>query len=427
LVNHIDRLGDNHYQRNGIAQERETRIAYTPNTVSTGGSNSPGVVGDGTTINYYPPPSSTLPETHDTIGYIPPYKGTTYVPRGPIENDVREMLRTGGVGTIVGLKAPGGLGKTELAKRAAHEAVKEKWLDDMLWVDVGDKTAPQVVADMLTRCGIKIQPNTDYLAQVNELRSYLSEHRLLVVLDDVRTTALDGMDDFVPPRPCVTLITSRIQDVGVMGRIFELDHMTDAQARDLFAAVLKPETINAEQRTLDELAEYCKYNPLALEIVARRIHQMESTSHPVATYLEMLRARFAELQMDGDKRWDMRAIFDLSYNDLNEDDQKRFRLLGAFHHTGFTLEAASSIWGDDPDAAKILSRFINLSLVKFVEKERLPEGSGMRYRLHDLLDQYAMSKLQENDEYAAAHQSVTEWLARLFYEHYTDDPSTHRN
>lgn len=77
---------------------------------------------------------------HDTIGFIPPFSMDTYIHRGQIEEELLAFLQKGGQGAIVGLHAPGGLGKTELAKRAAQTLQAQSHYET-LWVDVGEKSA----------------------------------------------------------------------------------------------------------------------------------------------------------------------------------------------------------------------------------------------------------------------------------------------
>lgn len=96
---------------------------------------------------------------HDTIGFIPPANTETYVYRGKIEEDVRNALRAGSAIAIVGVNAPGGTGKTELANRIAQEVREGKFpVDNILWVDVGEKAAREIVDDMLLKSGIQTQP-----------------------------------------------------------------------------------------------------------------------------------------------------------------------------------------------------------------------------------------------------------------------------
>ncbi|GAB4454049.1 MAG: hypothetical protein OHK0041_18250 [Anaerolineales bacterium] len=353
-------------------------------------------------------------EVHPTIGFIPPVRAWKYILRGK-EDEVAALLKNGGTGAIVGVHAPGGLGKTELAKYA-WEIVKSGF-EDILWVDVGEKTPAEVIDDMLLQCGIRLEPAATYAERRAALRACLKTRRLLVTLDDVRQKAADQIADLLPPKPCACLVTSRIQQIGGVTRTFELEPMTPAQARELMEAALGSEAVAAEDKAAARLAERCRFNPLALEIAVRRILQDRGPAR-IANYLKKVEARFAELKMAGDRRWDMTAVFDISYNDLSPADQRRFRALAVFHSTGFSLDAAARVWGEDATEADLaLARLVNLSLVIKLET------AADRYRLHDLLDEYAAPVLARSGEEEAARQALAEWLIELFAQHYTDDPS----
>jgi predicted DNA-binding protein YlxM (UPF0122 family) len=120
--------------------------------------------------------------------------------------------------------------------------------------------------------------------------------------------------------------------------------------------------------------------------------------------------------MHGDDRWNMTGVFDLSYNDLTETEQKYFRALAVFAPTGFSPNEVAHIWEvNDEGVGEVLSRLQNLSLIIPVK------GNIERYRLHDLLDEYAMTKLRGVGEEENATNELAEWLINLFEEHYTDD------
>lgn len=159
-----------------------------------------------------------------------------------------------------------------------------------------------------------------------------------------------------------------------------------------------------------------------MEIAARRIRQFQGTRKPVERYFEMAQAKFDALKMEGDERWDMERIFDISYQDLSADDREKFLSLSVFHPTGFSIDAVPTVWNSELSATRqVLSRFINLSLVKIVEilDERLE-----RYRLHDLLDEYATPKLKESGKLNETKALIAQWLTELFETYYTDDLST---
>ena len=354
------------------------------------------------------------PETHAALGSIPPFRTDTYVRRGKVEEDVRAALRKGGAS--VGLHAPGGTGKTELASCIAQEVKDGKFdFEDVLWLDVNEKTPQEVLSEALRTCGIQIQLNATEADKKAELHYFLSNHKLLVIFDDVRANAAQGLKAILPPAPCAALITSRIQQMAGV-KEFALDHMEPEQARELFVNSLGEEIVKTEEEIVFKLAVRCKHNPLALEIASRRIRQNQSFTNPIARYYEKAEKRFEELKMHGDERWNMTGVFDLSYNDLTETDQSYFRALAVFVPTGFSPNAAAYLWEmDENEAGEILSRFTNLSLVIPVK------GDFERYRLHDLLDEYATLKLHKLGEDEVNTTKLADWLINLFDEHYTDD------
>ncbi len=347
-------------------------------------------------------------EVHPTIGFIPPPKVTAYIDRGQIEDDLVSFLLKGGRGAIVGVHAPGGLGKTELAKKTARKLASQY---ELLWIDVGEKKPQQVIGEVLTKSGVQIQPNASYESLKNELQFLYQQKRFLIIFDDVRKDALDALSDFLPPSPHSALVTSRVQQIAGVTN-FELKPMTWEQAQKLFRAILEDEIVNAELEMLEKLADRCKFNPLAMEIAARRILQYQGLRKPVAKYFEIAQAKIAELKMDGNARWDMQVVFDISYQDLSTDDREKFESLAAFHHTGFSIEAVAHLWDLEISLARqILSRFINLSLVKIVETDY---EALERYRLHDLLDEYATEKLKTSKKLNERKAKLAEWLINIF-------------
>ena len=347
------------------------------------------------------------------LGLIPPAQAEKYIYRGETEEKVRAALKGNGVASIVGLHAPGGTGKSELANQLLRELGEQ--FEATLWVNVGEKTADQVVGDMLRGCGLK--PPESYAAQIHELQAYLAAHRLLVVLDDLRSRSLAHLSDFLPPAPpCAVLITNRIEQPShliPLKNTVELNRMTPEQAHELLEASLGAEVVAAETESAQKLAERCLWNPLALEIAARRIRQMQGFHQPIQKYLVKLQASLSELNMPDDPRLKMEKVFDQSYADLPEADQARFAALAVFAPSGFCPMAVARVWQEELASAEAaLLRLKNLSLVTTVP------GESERYRLHDLLDEYASQKLAEQQGETLVCENLAGWLIDLFEDNY---------
>ncbi len=356
-------------------------------------------------------------ETHDTLGLRPPHRMNHYVPRGDIEDKVIACLKAGGTGAIVGINAPGGLGKTELAKRVSS-LLEDEFKNNYLWVDAGEANLERVLDSLILKMNIQLPPNPTFETKVNEAQHVLLfRGRTMIVFDDLRSSASDFFSYFKAPKNCSVLITSRIQDLPHVQEVFLLHRMTPAQSHELFVAILGRDVVERESREVYELAERCKYNSLLMDNAARRIRQETDAPYPVRDYLAKAN-RFGVVSMGGEK---VLPVFDISYNDLNPEDQKRLRYLATFHSTGFSSEAAAHLWDmEEQDVYGVIDRFINLSLIK-----RTPDESP-RYRLHDLWDEYAGNLLEKSGEEATARSLLAEWLVELFEDHSLHDLSNAR-
>ncbi|OQY26097.1 MAG: hypothetical protein B6I38_11765, partial [Anaerolineaceae bacterium 4572_5.1] len=356
-------------------------------------------------------------------GFVPPATIETYIPRGEIETQVRERLAKRKVTAIVGLHAPGGLGKTELAKRAADELKKQGHFDDVYWIDVGIKTPQQIIASLALQCGLKFPPKLEYAGQVTEIKRYFqNQKRLLVVLDDIRPQNVDNLADFIPPSPpCAALITSRIQNLSAIPATatLSLERMSPLQAKQLLESILTKERVQAEPEAAESIIQRCQYNPLALNIAARRVLSRSAFEKPIGWFAKKLEKHLSELQIGKDSRLNLFAIFDISYQALTPENQINFHKLAAFAATGFTPNAAAYVWGISEEKTNtIITTLLNFYLLKPVP------SAHERYRLHDLLDEYAAQKLAQSSNEEKARRSQAEYILEFFGMHYNDDLST---
>jgi DNA-binding SARP family transcriptional activator len=305
-----------------------------------------------------------------------------------------------------------GVGKTALALRWAHR-IANRLPDGQLYVNLrGYAPTPPMVptealALFLRALGVpQAQIPLEQDEQAAMYRSLLADRRTLVVLDNA--AAADQVRPLLPGSPtCLVLVTSRDDLRGLTAlhgaHRLVLDVLAPEEAHTLLTRIVGAERVRADSRAATELARACGYLPLALRIAAAHL-----ASHPhrtVAEYLAELTAgnRLGQLAIEEDREVAVRASFDLSYQTLEPDASRLFRLLGLLPGPDFSSPAAAALIDSPPEeTARLLDRLAAAHLV-----ERHAPG---RYQLHDLLRLYAGERAEAED----TPQNREDALGRLF-------------
>ncbi|MBM4424670.1 MAG: tetratricopeptide repeat protein, partial [Chloroflexi bacterium] len=355
-----------------------------------------------------------LGERKQRIGRpAPQSRAPAFVDRGKIMDDLRAAIRSGRAASIVGVRGMGGVGKTELAIHLCDEIEKE-FPGRVIWVDTNDRLfdAQQSIASAVA---LDLRDESDRGRRADLLRSAVREHDIrLIVLDNVFRELAADLDYCKPSPPCALLVTSRYE-LPLPGGMFPLDVMTPAEALALLRG--EPELasfVESQHAEADHICALCARHPLALRLAASRLRKHLRRSAPLKEFtvkLEDLAVRGRE----GDPAYNLKANFDLSYDDLPAADRVRWRKLAVFASTGFTAGAAAAVWGDSLTAAtETLDRLLDASVTQI---------ANGRYSLHDLLHVYAANKLREADltpgpspegEGSAARRALAEWVKGFF-------------
>src|SRR5690606_22418116 len=163
------------------------------------------------------------------------------------------------------------------------------------------------------------------------LRSLLADRRTLVVLDDVRDP--DQVRPLLPGGPgCFVVVTGRTRLTGLAAvdgaRPIRVNPLPPAEARELLARRVGTERIRAEPEAVDAIVDRCAHLPLALSVVAAR-----AAARPDRA----LAALAAEADGSGGRpetiggpgsSTSVRAAFSPSYDALDDETARLFRLLG---------------------------------------------------------------------------------------------------
>jgi WD40 repeat protein len=174
---------------------------------------------------------------------VPPLRGDEVARPGLMAELVEAVTWPGAaaVGMTTGLWGAGGFGKTTLARLLVHrEEVRQQFPDGVVWVTVGeDISGPDLaekVTNMVGLLGGERLGLTDPLAAGAQLGRVLGDRRVLLVVDDVWSSA--QVETFLMGGSrAVRLFTTRIRGVlpGSVQRV-QVDEMGREEAQQLLTA-----------------------------------------------------------------------------------------------------------------------------------------------------------------------------------------------
>ena len=283
------------------------------------------------------------------------------------------------------ITGPGGVGKTSLAVHVAH-LVRSCYPDGQLYLDLraqGRPVEPSEALDRLLR-GLGTPGNAIPAAldqRVALYRDRLADRRILVVLDNAA-----GEAQVRPLLPGTTtsaaVVTSRSVLAGLeMAHVMPLEVLPTDDAVRMLTDALGAGRVAAEPEAAEQLAAYCGRLPLALRVAAARlVARPHWRLSQLVARLSDERRRLDELRF-GDL--DVRASLTLSYQGLEEPQQRAFRLLARLDTVDFPAWVAAPLLDVDPDTAEDhVEALVDARLVDTVGWDALGQT---RYRLHDLL------------------------------------------
>jgi DNA-binding SARP family transcriptional activator/tetratricopeptide (TPR) repeat protein len=289
---------------------------------------------------------------------------------------------------ITAIDGMAGIGKTALAVHAAHR-VADRYPDGQLFVDLHGytrdlkPTEPGDAFEQILRAlgvsGGQIPAGIEQRAAL--YRTRLAGRRMLILLDNAADEA--QVTPLLPGAPgCLVLVTSRRRLTGLdHTHTLSLDILPTQDAVTLFRQVLGDDRLVGQPpELLAELVALCGRLPLAIRIAAARLrsHPAWSVTHLVERLRDQ-RHRLAELEAG---RRSVTAALDLSYQDLDAEHQRAYRLLGLDPGPDFDAYTTAALLDTTlRRAGRMLDQLLGAHL--------LLEPVAGRYRFHDLVRVHA--------------------------------------
>ncbi|MER6126691.1 tetratricopeptide repeat protein, partial [Streptomyces sp. NPDC001795] len=367
-----------------------------------------------------------LPHTIDRALSGLPDRSPTFTGR---DEQLKELLTAldpaqgPGEPALVAVAGLPGVGKTELAVQTAERARQQPgWFPggilfiDLFGYDNERRMSAESALDRLLRAlGIRAEDipaeSQDRSRLYRSVLAALAEEgrRILIVIDNA--SSAEQVRPLLPTDgTTATLLTSRhTLDVGA--RLYDLDILEPAASIELLRQAIQHARDTTDTRVEDApedaatIAHLCAGLPLALRIAAALL--FETSTRPLASLAQALQAEHTRLNRLRREDRAVRATFDLSYQCLEEQHARLFRLLPLNAGPDVSTESAAHLAGlDETETETLLADLARAHLVE-------AGHTWGRWRLHDLIRLYADER---GHAHAEADQRDTALLRLL--DHY---------
>jgi DNA-binding SARP family transcriptional activator/tetratricopeptide (TPR) repeat protein len=307
---------------------------------------------------------------------------------------------------ILVVEGMGGLGKSRLAIRFAHQLLRRGLFDEIqLWAQLHGFHAVRppaepgaILGNLLRLLGVAAQQlPEDVDSRAALYRDRLGGRRVLVLLDDAASE--EQVRPLLPGGPgSLVLITTRRRLTGLDGvHTLPLETFSTEESLDLLARQAGRDRVAAEPAAARRLAQLCGHLPLALALTARHLRgRPHQRLDELVTRLDA-DSRSGERSPHADA---VQAVFDVSYRALPTDHQRVFRLLAV--HPGHDVSVPSVA-----ALAAIPSCDAQAVLDDLLDEHLLSHCTGPGYGIHDLIRQYLTEQSQRHDSVLDRHAALT--------------------
>ncbi|MEZ0076167.1 tetratricopeptide repeat protein [Planotetraspora sp. GP83] len=307
--------------------------------------------------------------------------------------ELREQFAEGGGDSplVVSIYGQGGVGKSALATKFAHEVIDE-FPDGQLYFDLrgtdGAVRPEDVLLGFLRALGVRLTTDPGGLTELQKLWwTWTKDRRILIFLDNAQHA--DQIKVVVPPEPrCAVIVTSR-QPLFLRNRYDrQLGAFTEAQGVELLARLAGDDRVAADLDSALTIVRLCDRLPLAISICGGRLATRGNWSlRELAVRLGDERRRLGQLEVGPEIDKSVRASLQLSYDYCTDIQRRLLRLLGLLTAPDVQAWVAGDLLDtSEMDGADQLEALVDTQLA---ESSGRDATGALRYRLHDLVRLFA--------------------------------------
>ncbi len=380
-----------------------------------------------------------------------PVQLTSFIGREREIAAVKGLLRNTRLLSLTGV---GGAGKTRLALQVAED-VLEDYREGVWFSELESLADPELVPhSVASALGVREEPGRGI---VETLLDRLRPRHCLVILDNcehVLRSCAELADELLRGCPDLKILATSREGLGIAGEtthhVLSLtipeagDELTPGEMSGYEAVRLFVDRAQAHEPGFEvaesnaaAIAQICRRLdgiPLAIELAAARVRAMPPQQ--IADRLDdCFRLLTGGSRTALPRQQTLEALIDWSYDLLDERERTMLRRLSVFVG-GWALEAAEAVCSggaiDEPDVLDLLTSLVSKSVALYQTTDH-----GARYRLLEMIRQYARERLVDSGEATAvrdrhrgfflqwAEESTdrlsgpeqAEWLERLDAEH----------
>ena len=351
------------------------------------------------------------------------------------EREIAEVKRLLSTARLVTLTGAGGSGKTRLAIEVADD-----WLDgfnDGVWfVDLAPLSDPSLVPQRLAAT-LEVQEQSQQ-PLLQTLTNYLQGKHSLLVLDNCEhliEACAQLTDTLLRACPHLRMLTTSREPLNITGELTfrvpslsspDPQHLPTIESLSRYEAVqLFAERAQAAQShfaltahnalTVVQICQRLDGIPLAIELAAARVRSLPVEQ--IAAHLDdSFRLLTGGSRVALPRQQTLRALIDWSYDLLTVAERVLFRRLSVFAG-GWTLEAAEYVCGfnvgtlERLNVLDLLAHLVDKSLVTL--ELQADDSGAVRYRLLEIIRQYARAKLLGSADLAPVQDRHREYFTQL--------------